>query len=412
MDGDSWNLIIILICIIMSAYFSATETAFSTANKVRLKSMADKGNKRADRVLVMLDNYDSMLSSILIGNNIVNILLASLATMLFVELFGEDRGTSISTAITTTVVLIFGEISPKCVAKEHPEKFAMFSVPILRALMIILTPFNFVFKQWTKVLSTVFKSNESQCITEEELITFVEETMNDGTIDEQESDMIKSIIELSDLVAMDVLTPRVDVTSVDIKLSIDEIENIFLDTGYSRLPIYKDNIDNILGTIYQKDFFSQVKKNDCSVESIIKPAKFITGNKNIKELLRELQSDKSHIAIVIDEYGSMTGIVTMEDILEEIVGDIWDEEDEVVKDIVSTSGSNYVALGSASINILRELVNLPEDLTVTTVNGWVIEKLTAIPKVGDKFIYGEYEFKVLTVSGKRTGKLSIKKILN
>ena len=412
MDIDSWNLIVILFCIVMSAYFSATETAFSTANKVRLKSMDDKGNKRASEVLVMLDNYDNMISSILIGNNIVNILLASLATLIFVNIFGEDKGTSISTTITTIAVLIFGEISPKCIAKEHPEKFAMFSAPILRALIVVLTPFNFVFKQWTKILSTVFKSNESQCITEEELITFVEETMNDGTIDEQESDMIKSIIELSDLVAMDVLTPRVDVTSVDIKLSIEEIENIFLDTGYSRLPIYKDNIDNILGTIYQKDFFSQVKKNDCSIESIIKPAKFITGNKNIKKLLRELQSDRSHIAIVIDEYGSMTGIVTMEDILEEIVGDIWDEEDEVVRDITAVNENDYIALGSASINILRELIDLPDDLAVTTVNGWVIEKLTAIPKVGDKFIYEEYEFEVITVSGKRTGKLSIKKIIN
>lgn len=410
MDGDSWNLIIILLCIVMSAYFSATETAFSTVNKVRLKSIADKGNSRASRVLKMLDDYDGMLSSILIGNNIVNILSASLSTVLFIGLLGEDLGASMSTAVTTVVVLIFGEISPKCIAKEHPEGFAMFSAPILSVIMFILTPFNFIFRQWKKVLSKLFKASDYQCITEEELITFVEETMNDGAIDEQESDMIKNIIELSDLVAMDVLTPRVDVTSVNINTSVNDIESIFIDTGYSRLPVYKDTIDNIIGTVYQKDFFSKVVRNGNTFEEIIKPAKFITGNKNIRELLRELQVDKNHIAIVVDEFGSMVGIVTMEDILEEIVGDIWDEEDEIVKDITVINDNEYIVLGSANVGVLRDIITLEDELHVTTVNGWVIDKLTAIPKVGDKFNHSGFAFEIMTVNGKRTGKLSIKKI--
>ena len=261
-----------------------------------------------------------------------------------------------------------------------------------------------------KVLSKLFKASDYQCITEEELITFVEETMNDGAIDEQESDMIKNIIELSDLVAMDVLTPRVDVTSVNITASVNDIESIFIDTGYSRLPVYKDTIDNIIGTVYQKDFFSKVVRNGNTFEEIIKPAKFITGNKNIRELLRKLQVDKNHIAIVVDEFGSMVGIVTMEDILEEIVGDIWDEEDEIVKDITVINDNEYNVLGSANVGVLRDIITLEDELHVTTVNGWVIDKLTAIPKVGDKFNHGGFTFEIMTVNGKRTGKLSIKKI--
>ena len=410
MDGDSLSLIIIFICVVMSAYFSATETAFAMANKVRLKSLSEKGDKKAEKVLQILADYDGMISSILIGNNIVNILGTSLATIFFVKLLGEDIGASVATAVTTIVVLIFGEISPKCVAKEHPEAFARFSVSLLCIVVKILAPFNFVFKQWKRVLAFLFKSGEAQCITEEELITFVEETKNDGTIDEQESDMIKSVIEFSDLVALDVLTPHVDVTSVNIEDSIEHIEAVFIETGYSRVPVYKDTTGNVIGTLYQKDFFSKVLRDGNTIEDIVKPARFITGNKNIRELLRELQNEKNHIAIVIDEFGSMIGIVTMEDILEEIVGDIWDEEDEVIKELVEINGDEYHVLGSANVNVLKNIFELDDSIRVNTVNGWVIERLNALPKKGDKFIHCDYSCEVLTMNGKRIGKLSVKKV--
>lgn len=407
MGGDTVSLIIIVFCIVMSAYFSATETAFSTLNRIRVKNMADKGNKRAQLVLKLSDNYDSMLSTILIGNNIVNILSASLATVLFVKWLGDSAGPSVSTAVTTVVVLIFGEVSPKSVAKEMPEKFAMFSAPLLRALIVVLTPFNFLFKQWKKLLSLIIKSDENHSITEEELLTIVEEAEQEGGIDEQESTLIRSAIEFTELEAIDVLTPRIDITGVPVTASKDEIAAIFAETAYSRIPMYEDSLDHIVGIIYQKDFHNYIYNTDKEVSSIIRPALFVTKSKKIGVLLKELQQKKSHIAVVLDEYGGTVGIVTLEDILEELVGEIWDEHDEVTQEIEKISDTEYLVLGCTNIDELFEILGIEEEIDVLTVSGWVMEKLGRIPVENDSFEYQNFNITVVSMDEKRVEKIRI-----
>ena len=407
MGSDTVSLIIIILCIVMSGYFSATETAFSSLNRIRVKNMAEKGNKKANLVLKLSDNYDSMLSTILIGNNIVNILMASLATVLFVKLCGNDVGPSVSTAVTTVVVLIFGEVTPKSIAKEMPEKFAMFSAPILNLLVIILTPFNFLFKQWKKLLSLIIKTDDSRSITEEELLTIVEEAQQEGGIDEQESTLIRSAIEFSELEANDILTPRIDITGVSVDASKEEIAAVFAETAYSRLPLYKESIDHIVGIIYQKDFHNYVYHTDEDISSIIRPALFITKSKKIDELLKELQQKKSHIAVVLDEYGGTVGLVTLEDILEELVGEIWDEHDEVTNEIEKVSDSEYLVLGSTNIETLLELLGKEQDLDVLTVSGWVMEMLGRIPSEGDSFEFQNLTVSVLEMDDKRVEKVKI-----
>ena len=412
MEGDSISLIIIVLCITMSAYFSATETAFSSLNRIRIKNMAEKGDKRAQLVLSLSENFDNMLSTILIGNNIVNILSASLATVLFVNWLGSEAGPSVSTAVTTVVVLIFGEISPKSIAKESPEKFAMFSAPILRVLMFVLTPFNFLFGLWKKLLSVIFKSDDSRSITEEELITIVEEAEQEGGIDEEESTLIRSAIEFSEVEVKDVHTPRIQIEGVPEDATKDEIARVFTETGYSRLPVYKDSIDHIVGVIYHKDFHNYVYNTDKDIASIIRPAIFVTPNKKIDELLKELQQQKSHIAFILDEYAGTMGLVTLEDIVEELVGEIWDEHDEIVQEIVQISDSEYHVLGSADIEELFEQFEISEEIDVMTASGWVMNVLGRIPTEGDSFVYGNLTVTVLEMDEKRVGKISIVKAEN
>ena len=408
MNGENQIfLMIIVFCIIMSAYFSATETAFSSLNKIRLKNMAEKGDKKAAKVLKMAENYDSLLSTILIGNNIVNIACASLSTILFVDMLGEDLGAGMSTLVTTIVVLIFGEVSPKSIAKEMPEKFAMFSSGFLGILLVVLAPFNFLFRQWKKLLSKVIRPTEKQITTEEELLTFVEETKNEGGIDEQESSMIKSVIDFSDITALDVLTPRIDVIGISLGASKEDIAELFKSSGYSRIPVYEGTMDHILGILYEKDFHNCMLGTDIDMFSIIKPALFVAGSKKIRELLAELQAQKLHIAVVIDEYGGTIGIVTMEDILEELVGEIWDEHDEVVDEIVQVSESEYFVLGNANVEKLFERLGMKSEFDVTTVTGWVMECCQKVPKAEDEFVYQNLKGKVLEMNGKRIGKVHI-----
>ena len=403
------SLIIIMICIMMSAYFSATETAFSSLNRIRVKNMAEKGNKKAKLVMQLADDYDSLLSTILIGNNIVNILLASLATLLFVDMLGEDIGPSVSTAVTTIVVLIFGEVSPKSIAKESPEQIAMFSAPFLQLLVIVLTPFNYLFGLWKKMLSKLIKSENNSSITEEELLTIVAEAQQEGGIDEQESMLIRSAIEFSEQEAKDILTPRIDIEGVSTEASKEEIAKVFVETGYSRLPLYEESMDHIIGVIYQKDFYNYIYHTDKEITSIVRPALFIPESKKIGELLKELQYKKSHIAIVLDEYGGTTGIVTMEDILEELVGEIWDEHDEVTHEIEKVSDKEYLVLGSTNLEDLFEMLDKEkdEDMEVLTVSGWVMELLGKIPEKGDKFEFENLQVSVLEMDEKRVEKIRI-----
>ena len=413
MDSYSISLVIIIICIIMSAYFSATETAFSSLNRIRIKNMSEKGNKRAQLVLRLSENYDSVLSSILIGNNIVNIASASLATVLFVDLLGAEAGPSVSTAVTTVVILIFGEVSPKSIAKESPEAFAMFSAPILNMLVILLTPFNFLFKQWKKLLSLLINSSDDDGITEEELLSIVEEAEQDGGINKQESMLIRSAIEFTEQEAIDILTPRIDITAVPVTATKEEIAAVFAETAYSRIPLYEDSIDHIVGIIYQKDFHNYVYHTEKPVSDIIRPALFVPKSKKISILLKELQQKKLHIAVVLDEFGGTIGIITLEDILEELVGEIWDEHDEVSQDIEQKSENECIILGNANVDKLFETLEIDateEDLQTITVNGWVMNQLGRIPAKNDTLEYKGYRFTVIEMDEKRVEKIYVIKL--
>lgn len=410
MESDSISLIIIVICFIMSAYFSATETAFSTLNRIRVKNMAEKGNKKAKLVLKLSDNYDSLLSTILIGNNIVNILSASLATVLFVKWVGPEAGPSVSTAVTTIVVLIFGEVTPKSIAKELPEKFAMFSAPLLKTLQIILTPFNYLFGLWKKVLSKIVKSEEDNGITEEELLSIVEEAQQDGGIDEQESMLIRSAIEFTEQEAIDILTPRINITGVSTQATKEEIAAVFAETAYSRLPLYEESIDHIVGIIYQKDFHNYVYNTDKPISEIVRPTLFVPKSKKIGVLLKELQQKKLHIAVVLDEFGGTVGIITLEDILEELVGEIWDEHDEVSQEIDKISDTEYVVSGYTNVEKLFENIDMEieeGEIKAVTVSGWAMNCLEKIPEVDDVFEYRNLTVKVLEMDDKRVEKVKI-----
>lgn len=413
MGSDSVSCILIIICVFMSGFFSATETSFSSLNRIRIKNMAEKGNKRAALVLNMSENYDRLLSSILIGNNVVNILGTSLATVLFVGMFGEEAGPSISTAVTTIVVLIFGEVSPKSIAKEMPEQVAMFTAPILKALMFILTPFNFLFQQWKKLLSKLFKTKQEKGITEEELLSIVEEAEQDGGIDEQESVLIKSALEFTEQEAIDILTPRVDITAVSTTATKEEIAKVFAETAYSRLPLYEDTIDQIVGIIYQKDFHNLVYHTEKEIAEIVRPALFVPKSKKIGRLLKELQQKKLHIAVVLDEFGGTVGIITLEDILEELVGEIWDEHDEVSQEMKWESESKCIVLGSSNLDKVFEALDLERDEEsehVVVVNGWVMQQLGKIPEVGDSFEYQGYSVTVIEMHDKRVEKIQMLKL--
>lgn len=387
MDSDISMPIFIGLLVVCSAYFSATETAFSSLNRIKLKNMAQDGNTRAAKALALCEKYDKLLTSVLVGNNIVNILSSSLATTYFVTKF-QQNGVALSTVVMTIVILIFGEISPKCIAKEAPESFAMFSAPLIGALMVVLSPVCAVFGALKNAIARLFKVRGQNTITDDEILTMVEEATNDGSIDEDEGDLIKNAIEFYDLDVSDILTPRVDVVAVDITDDMETIRRAFENSGFSRLPVYNETIDDIVGVIHHKDFQQRIVGAGLPLETAIKPvAAFVVPGMKVSSLLALLQKNKSHIAVVTDEYGGTVGIVTLEDVLEELVGDIWDEHDLVKEDFTKFSDTCYRARAGANCEKLFELFEIDDEPESTTVGGWVMEMLGKVPMQGDSFRY-------------------------
>lgn len=391
------KIIAIVVLVMFSAYFSATETAFTSINRIRIKNLANDGNKKAKNVLDLSEKFDSLLSTILVGNNIVNIAMTSISTVLFIELY-PAYGATIATFVTTVVVLIFGEISPKSLAKENPEKFAMMSEPLLRFFMVILSPVNWLFGMWKKLLAKLFNADGINPITEDELLTIVEEAETEGGIDGDQSELIQNAIEFNELEAWDVLTPRVDIKAVEIDETQEEIAELFLSTGFSRLPVYEDDLDNIIGVLNQKDFHNFIKGTDNPVSEYVKPVIFVAGSMKISQLLKRLQMVKTHIAIIVDEYGGTAGLVTMEDIIEELVGEIYDEHDAAaLQDIVQQQDGTYRVLCGTNIDKMFDFFDVEEEVDATTVNGWVVLQLDKLPEVGDNFIY-EADYKRFNVT--------------
>lgn len=408
-SSDSLLLAIILFCIVMAAYFSATETAFSSLNRIRLKTIADKGNKRALKTLKLVDEYDKLLSTILIGNNVVNILSSSLVTILFVKWVGESSGPTVATVVMTIVMLLVCEITPKSIAKEMPEKFAIISTPFLSILMVIFTPLNWLFTQWKKLVERIIKPDKSKGMTEEELIAIVEEAEQDGGIDEQESEIIQNAMDFTEQEAGNILTPRMEITAISTEATKEEVAKIFTETAYSRLPVYQDTIDHIIGVVYHKDFYNHVYNNGKTTEQIMRPVVFVSKTKKIGKLLKELQAKKSHIAVVLDEYGGTLGIVTLEDILEELVGEIWDEHDEVSADIEIKSENECLVSGSALLDSVFEYLNIEDndELENKTVSMWIMDILGRYPKVGDALTYHHLKLEIVKVDDYRVEKVKI-----
>ena len=397
---------IVVVCLLFSAYFSATETAFSTFNKIKMRNLADKGNKSAKLVLNIEETYDTMLLTILIGNNIVNILSASLSTILFIGWIDDKSGPTVSTAVMTIIVLIFGEITPKTLAKQIPDKFAMFAAPFLILLMIIFFVFTFIFKKWQDLISKLVKSKDEDIVTEEEILTLVEEAAEDGSINESESELIKSAIEFGDLEVIDIFTPRVDIIALPKDATYEDIDNAFSGNPFSRLPIYDEDIDHIVGIIYYKDFY-QAEEQNFKLENIIKQPMFVMKHKLVNELLKEFQTQKQHFAVVADEFGSVAGIVTMEDILEEIVGEIWDEYDEVFEDIKQVSETVYIISGKANVDKVLEVFDIEKDIEPVTVNGWIAEELKTLPTRGTKLRFENLNIEVIKMKGRRIDSIKV-----
>ena len=396
-----WVILVILVA--FSAFFSASETAFSSLNQIRLKSRADDGDRTAARVLAMSEQYDKLLSTILIGNNIVNIAAASIGTIIFTKMLGAERGATVSTMVLTIVVLIFGEVTPKSLAKEMPETIATAVAPVLSLLMLVLTPLTWLFSQWKRLLNHFVHSSESDTITEGELMTMVSEAENDGELTDRESELIRSAIEFDDVEVEEILTPRVDVVAVADDISLEELAQTFAESGYSRLPVYHGTIDNIIGVVHEKDFYIARLKKATKIEDLVAPTLYTTGSTQISQLLRTLREQHHHMAVVVDEYGGTEGIITLEDILEELVGEIWDEHDEVTEDFRKQSDGSWLVSGSASVDDLFETLDLPEDEDIdsNTVNGLVQEKTCHLPKVGDHFSLGEYDGVVTRTARRR-----------
>ncbi len=399
-------IIAIIIMVLLSGYFSATETAFSSLNKTRLKTMIEKGDKRAKITLDVSENYDKLISTILIGNNIVNIAAASLGTVLFVKLY-PNYGATISTAVITVVVLIFGEITPKSIAKDCPEKFAMFSTPFIRMLIFVFAPLNLIFTQWKKLVSKIFRIEDAPKMSQEELLMLVEEVQQDGSIDNDESELIKNAIEFTDRQAEDILTHRVDIEALPMDASTEEIAELFAKTQFSRLLLYDDNIDNIVGVIHLKDFYNKRKVLNGDIKSIVTNPVFIQKSEKISDILKILQNNKAHMAVVIDEYGGTLGIVTMEDILEELVGEIWDEHDEVVEEFRQINENTYIVDGSYNFEDFCENFDIEAEAESVSVGGWAMEQLGKIPENGEFFEFENLKVTVVETDSHRVTTLEV-----
>ena len=410
--SNTTSIIFMAVMVAFSAYFSATETAFSSLNKTRLKVLAEKGDKKAILALELSDKYDKMITSILIGNNIVNIAMTSVCTLLFVHLMA-DAGATVSTIVSTVVVLIFGEITPKSLAKEMPEKFAMFSAPFLRVLMVVLTPFSFVFSALKNLMGKVIRNTEDRRMTQEELLMLVDEVQQEGGLDEDEHELLRSAIEFTDRDAEDILTHRVDLEAVSIHDDARAISKVFDESRFSRLLVYDEDIDDIVGVIHQSDFYNDCVMHGKALAEIMSAPVFVPKSLKISDLLKLLQKKKSHIAIVNDGYGGTLGIVTMEDILEELVGEIWDEHDEVVEDIRCDGDNRWTVSGNADLYRLLDKMDIDEDAVESaSITGWVMEQLEKVPEQGDSFTMCGWKVTVTATDERRVQEIRVERLEN
>ena len=376
------QIVLVAILILFSSYFSATETAFSSLNKTKIKAMAEKGNKRAVLVARLADSYDKLLSTILIGNNIVNISAASIGTVLFVDLCGADLGATLSTVVITVVVLIFGEITPKSIAKDFPERFALFSAPFIRLLGIVFFPLSAVFSGWKKLLGKLIRVEADNKMSHEELLLLVDEVQEEGSVDEKEGELLRNVITFTQQRAKDIMTHRGELEAVPSDCTKEELARVFAQSHYSRVLVYEEDIDHIVGVVHLKDFYTETGITEKPLSEIMTPTVYVAENERINSILSRLQKKKVHVAVVVDEYGGTCGIVTMEDILEELVGEIWDEHDEEYREIQQTGENTYFVDGGTRMSDFCAHFHIRVQTKSTTLCGWLMEQTGQIPQVG------------------------------
>ena len=410
---DDWfSYILLVILIALSAFFSASETAYTTVNKIRLQNYVDAGSKKAKTALFIAENYDRTLTTILIGNNIVNIGASSIATLLFVKLFGPS-GAAISTAVMTILILIFGEVLPKSFAKESSEKFALaFSRP-LRILMTVFWPVVFLFIQLKKVAKHIspIKEEETPTVTEQELKFIVESIEDEGVLEKQESELVQHALEFDEKTVQEVLTPRVDMTTLDIEDDLQTNIGLVLTERFSRIPVCRGTSDRIIGILHTKDLLEALVRGDAiDLASMVQPAFFVYKTKKLSSLLADFKRNKTHVAIVTDDYGGTVGMVTMEDLLEELVGDIWDEDEEIIRDFVRIDSQHFLISGDLTIRELFDHLDLPFSnlkSNHTSCGGWALEALGHIPQVGETFQFKNMTLTIQEMDDQRVKKLSV-----
>lgn len=409
MDDDVISQVIILaLMVLFSAVLSASEAAFVNFNKSRLKNISGNGNKNL--VLELDDNYENLMSTILIAGTIFKITAVSL------EIYILSNYLSVfpATVLAVLTVLFIVEIPAKGLAKFSPEKHAVFLAPFLKLLVLLCTPINFILSSLKSVFYKILKTEVQPSMTEDELITMIDEVENEGVINKNESDLIRSAIEFSETVVEDIYTPRIDIVGIDEDESLDEIREKFLISGYSRLPVFQGDMDNIVGVLHEKDFYQALNRKEKDIRKLISKILYITPNKKISELLKELQLSKAHMAVVIDEYGGTEGLVTMEDIIEELVGEIWDEHDEVFEWFKKIGEDKFLISCNADIDDMFELFGIEpdEELDVTTVNGWITMLFEEIPEAGGRIVYKNLDITVTEAEAKRVLEIQVEKINN
>lgn len=404
MDSNFVYGIIIVMCVILSAFFSCVETAFSCANKIRLKSQADNGNKRAVTALWVSDNFDKVLTAILIGNNVVNLGCSSIATVLCIDLF-HNYGAAIATGATTLLILTFGEVIPKCFGKEASDSIVLYTAGILKALTVILTPFVYFF---TGIKTAVMKlaniKKDQPSVTEDELKYIIESIEEEGILEEQESEMVQSALEFDEKTALEILTPRVDVVLIDADDDEKTIRDIIMRERYSRIPVYEDSIDNIIGILQTRDYLEELSEGKTpDVKELVTEVHFIYKTQKLSDILSDFKRKKLHIAIVTDEYGGMLGIVTMEDLLEELVGEIWDEDEDEERTFTKLKDNSYIISGDMDLCDLFDIFDMNDDdeFESISVGGFIIEQFGTIPKVSQSVRYKDLIFTVKRVKNNR-----------
>lgn len=404
MDSYRSTILIMGILLVLSASFSASETALTAANKIRLKNQAEEGDKNAEGALKLISKYDSALSALLISNNIVNILSSSLATALCLELFGSN-GVGIATAVTTVLIIIFGEVLPKSFANDNSEKLIKLVQKPLQTIIFILTPAIKVLEFLKKVLTGRMKKDNTPTVTERELMSIIDEIEGEGVLQQDEAELVQSAIEFNDISAGEILTPRVDICAFDRNRTKQEILNLFLENNFSRMPVFENSIDKIVGFVNQKDFFAaMLQSEDFPIESVMKPCLYVPPRKKIIDIMHTLQKNKMHMAVVTDEYGGTLGILTLEDILEQLVGDIWDEHDEETQFITKIDELNYEVMGEISMNDLYEQILDTKNHNIKgylTLSGYLMDKLNRIPQNGDAFEDAYIHYTVTKVDDNR-----------